>query len=110
MELARLELAILACKTRPRCPTLLLAWDDGLQVSVPVRQCPSPLVSVVGVTPAVAVAMVTSRRGRNGRPVERLHLYPGEMDRYAGLLGDAAEDSDPAKIRPDDDEGEEAAP
>jgi hypothetical protein len=23
-------------------------------------------------------------------------LYPGEMDRYAGLLGDAAEDADPA--------------
>ena len=29
------------------------------------------------------------------------HLYPGEMDRYAGLLGDAAEDADPARIRPD---------
>ena len=32
------------------------------------------------------------------------HLYPGEMDRYAGLLGDAAEDADPARIRPDDPE------
>jgi hypothetical protein len=31
------------------------------------------------------------------------HLYPGEMDRYAGLLGNAAENTDPAKIRPDDD-------
>ncbi len=42
------------------------------------------------------------------------HLYPGEMDRYAGLLGNAAEDhdsaSDPAKIRPDDDEGAQATP
>ena len=30
------------------------------------------------------------------------HLYPGEMDRYAGLLGDATEDADPARIRPDE--------
>jgi hypothetical protein len=29
------------------------------------------------------------------------HLYPGEMDRYAGLLGTAAEAADPARIRPD---------
>jgi hypothetical protein len=32
------------------------------------------------------------------------HLYPGEMDRYADRLGDAAEDADPAKIRPDDED------
>jgi integrase len=30
------------------------------------------------------------------------HLYPGDMDRYADRLGDAAEEADPAKIRPDD--------
>jgi len=29
------------------------------------------------------------------------HLYPGDMDRYADRLGDAAESADPAKIRPD---------
>jgi hypothetical protein len=37
-------------------------------------------------------------------------LYPGEMDRYADRLGsaaeDAAEDTDKAKIRPDDGEDE----
>ena len=30
------------------------------------------------------------------------HLYPGEMDRYADRLGDAATASDAAKMRPDD--------
>jgi len=30
------------------------------------------------------------------------HLYPGDMDRYADRLGDAAELADPARIRPDD--------
>ena len=32
------------------------------------------------------------------------HLYPGDMDRYADRLGDAAELADPAKIRPDQDD------
>jgi hypothetical protein len=36
------------------------------------------------------------------------HLYPGDMDRYADRLNDAAEDvsedAGKAKIRPDDDE------
>jgi hypothetical protein len=36
------------------------------------------------------------------------HLYPGDMDRYADRLGDAAEEADPAKIRPDDLEDESA--
>ena len=30
------------------------------------------------------------------------HLYPGDMDRYTDQLGDAAEQADPARIRPDD--------
>jgi integrase len=30
------------------------------------------------------------------------HLYPGDMDRYADRLGNAAEIADPAKIRPDE--------
>jgi hypothetical protein len=30
------------------------------------------------------------------------HLYPGDMDRYADRLGEAAEASDPAKNRPDE--------
>jgi hypothetical protein len=30
------------------------------------------------------------------------HLYPGEMDRYADRLDDAAGDADAAKMRPDD--------
>ena len=30
------------------------------------------------------------------------HLYPGDMDRYADRLDSAAEITDPAKIRPDD--------
>ena len=37
------------------------------------------------------------------------HLYPGEMDRYAGRLDSAAGDAGKAKIRPDggnDDQGE----
>jgi integrase len=33
------------------------------------------------------------------------HLYPGDMDRYADRLDSAADTTDPAKIRPDDDEG-----
>jgi hypothetical protein len=37
------------------------------------------------------------------------HLYPGEMDRYADRLGDAAEEADPANIRPDDGDGDPAA-
>jgi integrase len=37
------------------------------------------------------------------------HLYPGEMDRYADRLGDAAEEADPAKIRPDDEDDDPAA-
>ena len=36
------------------------------------------------------------------------HLYPGEMDRYAERLDSAAGDADKAKIRPDDDEDEQA--
>ena len=32
------------------------------------------------------------------------HLYPGDMDRYADRLDDAAEDAGTARIRPDDDE------
>jgi integrase len=32
------------------------------------------------------------------------HLYPGNMDRYADRLDDAAEDAGTARIRPDDDE------
>ena len=38
------------------------------------------------------------------------HLYPGDMDRYADRLGEAAESADPAKIRPDgtDDEPDES--
>jgi integrase len=34
------------------------------------------------------------------------HLYPGDMDRYADRLDSAAEDADPAKIRPDEPEDE----
>jgi integrase len=37
------------------------------------------------------------------------HLYPGDMDRYADRLGDAAEEADPAKIRPDDENDNPAA-
>src|SRR5262249_56601458 len=38
------------------------------------------------------------------------HLYPGEMDRYAARLDDAAQMADAAKMRPDDaDEGPTAA-
>ena len=33
------------------------------------------------------------------------HLYPGDMDRYADRLDSAADATDPAKIRPDYDEG-----
>ena len=32
------------------------------------------------------------------------HLYPGDMDRYADRLDDAAADAGKAKIRPDDGE------
>ena len=32
------------------------------------------------------------------------HLYPGDMDRYTDRLGDAAEQADPARIRPDDED------
>jgi hypothetical protein len=35
------------------------------------------------------------------------HLYSGEMDRYADRLDSAAGDAGKAKIRPDDDEGDE---
>jgi integrase len=37
------------------------------------------------------------------------HLYPGDMDRYADRLGDAAEAADPAKIRPDEPDGDPGA-
>jgi integrase len=37
------------------------------------------------------------------------HLYPGDMDRYADRLGDAAEAADPAKIRPDKPDGDPGA-
>jgi site-specific recombinase XerC len=41
------------------------------------------------------------------------HLYPGDMDRYADRLGDAAEhaaeQADPARIRPDDEDDDSAA-
>jgi hypothetical protein len=37
------------------------------------------------------------------------HLYPGDMDRYADRLDSAANDVGKAKIRPDDDEDEQAA-
>ncbi len=33
-------------------------------------------------------------------------LYPGEMDRYADRLDDAATEGDAAKMRPDEDTGE----
>ncbi len=33
------------------------------------------------------------------------HLYPGEMDRYADRLDDAAGITDAAKMRPDDEDG-----
>ena len=36
------------------------------------------------------------------------HLYPGDMDRYADRLGDAADNSSKAKMRPEDDEDEQA--
>jgi integrase len=32
------------------------------------------------------------------------HLYPGEMDRYADRLDEAATNGDAAKMRPDEDE------
>ena len=32
------------------------------------------------------------------------HLYPGDMDRYADSLDSAAEITDPARIRPDEEE------
>jgi integrase len=35
------------------------------------------------------------------------HLYPGEMDRYADRLDDAATNDDAAKMRPDDDTDED---
>ena len=34
------------------------------------------------------------------------HLYPGEMDRYADRLDQAATNGDAAKMRPDEDTGE----
>ena len=37
------------------------------------------------------------------------HLYPGDMDRYADRLGEAAEQADPAKIRPDDENDDPTA-
>jgi len=44
--------------------------------------------------------------GSNTR-LRHFHLYPGEMDRYADRLNEAAGmsdlDDDPAKMRPDDD-------
>ena len=35
------------------------------------------------------------------------HLYPGEMDRYADRLDQAAPNGDAAKMRPDEDEDED---
>lgn len=35
------------------------------------------------------------------------HLYPGEMDRYADQLNEAAGMTDVARTRPDDDEDEQ---
>jgi integrase len=37
------------------------------------------------------------------------HLYPGDMDRYADRLNEAAEESDPAKIRPETQDGREVS-
>jgi len=34
------------------------------------------------------------------------HLYPGEMDRYADRLDEAATEGDAAKMRPDEDTDE----
>jgi hypothetical protein len=34
------------------------------------------------------------------------HLYPGEMDRYAGRLDDAAGEADAAKMRPNDEDAD----
>ncbi len=34
------------------------------------------------------------------------HLYPGEMDRYAARLDDAAGEADAAKMRPDDEDAD----
>jgi integrase len=34
------------------------------------------------------------------------HLYPGEMDRYADRLDDAAGITDAAKMRPDEEDGQ----
>ena len=36
------------------------------------------------------------------------HLYPGEMDRYADRLDDAAGEADAARIRPDDEDDDSA--
>ena len=40
------------------------------------------------------------------------HLYPGEMDRYADRLDEAAADSDAAKMRPEEtgDEDDQEGP
>jgi len=38
-----------------------------------------------------------------------LHLYPGEMDRYADRLDDAAGITDAAKMRPDDEDDEDGS-
>ena len=37
------------------------------------------------------------------------HLYRGDMDRYADRLDSAAGTTDPARIRPDDDDDGQAA-
>jgi integrase len=34
------------------------------------------------------------------------HLYPGEMDRYAARLDDAAGEADAAKMRPNDEDAD----
>jgi hypothetical protein len=36
-----------------------------------------------------------------------VHLYPGEMDRYADRLDEAATNDDAARMRPDDDVDED---
>jgi hypothetical protein len=38
------------------------------------------------------------------------HLYPGDMDKYADRLGDAATDAGTAKTRPEDEEDDSEGP
>ena len=61
----------LACKARPRCPALSLAWDDALEVSISGPQCPSALVSVVGVMPGRHVHLPSQDWRGNQRQRDR---------------------------------------